>query len=438
MHHSEDKQDSSSSPGAAEVGGGDMTVFQSQATARRNSKDHGVEDPTFASAMDLSGVLDSSQISTSSGDSNSSSSSSHHYSSSELSSSLSISNSTSASISVHSNSSSDSGKAGGQSRGRKVDKDTNLVDKTVSVASGESPVFATCSTFSSSSSTSTASASTTVRRSESWGALRSASVESSKSSGSDKENSITSGDFKSTSMSSMTKDPQNQHSNNESHHNLETYHTPSASMHGMHSITPQLPKLSRSSSSNNQRHPGGDDKKSSGKLKSAKQTEDLLIHLTEEKKDLSNATFEALVQEEETIDESQLQLPASAISPSIDEKQVADGKTEKNRGADKVERKLSSVITPESIMGMGVEDFAELAAASLESYASKDGSNGISPTTKELAKAAKIARKPAKKRNWYQQIFSASYKSRSGDFKKLFKELPIKERLLVGNLIFIF
>ncbi|CAL8111389.1 unnamed protein product [Orchesella dallaii] len=36
-----------------------------------------------------------------------------------------------------------------------------------------------------------------------------------------------------------------------------------------------------------------------------------------------------------------------------------------------------------------------------------------------------------KKKMWYQQIFSTSYKTRSGDFKKIFKDLPLKERLIV-------
>lgn len=38
-----------------------------------------------------------------------------------------------------------------------------------------------------------------------------------------------------------------------------------------------------------------------------------------------------------------------------------------------------------------------------------------------------------KKKMWYQQIFSTSYKTRSGDFKRIFKDLPPKERLIVGK-----
>lgn len=38
----------------------------------------------------------------------------------------------------------------------------------------------------------------------------------------------------------------------------------------------------------------------------------------------------------------------------------------------------------------------------------------------------------AKKKSWYS-VFYPSYKSRSADFKKLFKEVPDDERLLVGE-----
>lgn len=40
----------------------------------------------------------------------------------------------------------------------------------------------------------------------------------------------------------------------------------------------------------------------------------------------------------------------------------------------------------------------------------------------------------AKKKSWYNVLYP-NYKSRSQDFKKLFKEVPNDERLIVGKLI---
>jgi len=44
---------------------------------------------------------------------------------------------------------------------------------------------------------------------------------------------------------------------------------------------------------------------------------------------------------------------------------------------------------------------------------------------------------PGKKKMWYQQIFSTSYKTRSAEFKRIFKDLSAKERLIVGKLIYV-
>lgn len=55
------------------------------------------------------------------------------------------------------------------------------------------------------------------------------------------------------------------------------------------------------------------------------------------------------------------------------------------------------------------------------------------PSTGSLGKAAKNkVPTQAKKKSWYS-VFYPSYKSRSADFKKLFKDVPDEERLLVGE-----
>lgn len=37
-----------------------------------------------------------------------------------------------------------------------------------------------------------------------------------------------------------------------------------------------------------------------------------------------------------------------------------------------------------------------------------------------------------KKKSWYSNIFYPTYKSRSNDFKRIFKNVPHEERLVVG------
>ncbi|OXA60808.1 GRAM domain-containing protein 1B [Folsomia candida] len=394
-HHSEDKDITTPSSSA----GDGTTPFKSQSSSneRRLSKDNG--DDTFVSAMDLSSVLNSSQISTSSSDSNSSSASCHYSSST----STDCSSALSASISTSVNSKSSSEKsAGGESSADKKRKQ-KLNDNTTVGCEG-SPVFATCTTFSSSSSTTSAS---TVRRSESWGALRSASIESSKSGGSDKENFSSSGADLRTSVSSMN-ESRRQHN----HHNPDTYHTPSASMHS----------ISRSQSNSSESQRVGDEAKSGSTNNLATNnkighdvTLDSSTTCADVKKDLAELVNRVPNIEALEFIESQQLKPSTSLATTLGE-EINNGKAEKDR-------RLSGII---EIMGI---DMNELGSS--ESNASKEGSIGVGPTSKELAKAAKLARKPAKKRMWYQQIFSASYKSRSGDFKKLFKELPIKERLLV-------
>lgn len=57
-----------------------------------------------------------------------------------------------------------------------------------------------------------------------------------------------------------------------------------------------------------------------------------------------------------------------------------------------------------------------------------------SPSTGSLNKSSKNkVPNQAKKKSWYS-VFYPSYKSRSADFKKLFKDVPDEERLLVGEI----
>lgn len=59
-----------------------------------------------------------------------------------------------------------------------------------------------------------------------------------------------------------------------------------------------------------------------------------------------------------------------------------------------------------------------------------------SPSSGSLGKASKNkVPNQAKKKSWYS-VFYPSYKSRSADFKKLFKDVPDEERLLVGEIYF--
>jgi hypothetical protein len=58
---------------------------------------------------------------------------------------------------------------------------------------------------------------------------------------------------------------------------------------------------------------------------------------------------------------------------------------------------------------------------------SKDTKDG-----KDKDKISKVAER-AKKKAWYHSGLYPSYKSRCEDFKKLFKDVPDDERLVVGN-----
>lgn len=55
-------------------------------------------------------------------------------------------------------------------------------------------------------------------------------------------------------------------------------------------------------------------------------------------------------------------------------------------------------------------------------------------TTDKPKSISKLSQR-AKKKSWYSAIYPC-YKSRSDDFKKLFKEVPGEERLVVGKLYY--
>lgn len=60
------------------------------------------------------------------------------------------------------------------------------------------------------------------------------------------------------------------------------------------------------------------------------------------------------------------------------------------------------------------------------------GALSKSPSTGSVGKTKNKVPNQAKKKSWYS-VFYPSYKSRSADFKKLFKDVPDDERLLVGE-----
>lgn len=60
------------------------------------------------------------------------------------------------------------------------------------------------------------------------------------------------------------------------------------------------------------------------------------------------------------------------------------------------------------------------------------GTLSKSPSSGSVGKGKNKVPNQAKKKSWYS-VFYPSYKSRSADFKKLFKDVPDEERLLVGE-----
>lgn len=83
------------------------------------------------------------------------------------------------------------------------------------------------------------------------------------------------------------------------------------------------------------------------------------------------------------------------------------------------------------------------AAGDAASIASQSDSLTSLTSTRPSDAQAKIATSPnaakipegsrSKKKSWYSSLYP-TYKSRSDDFKRLFKELPDDERLIVGKI----
>lgn len=69
------------------------------------------------------------------------------------------------------------------------------------------------------------------------------------------------------------------------------------------------------------------------------------------------------------------------------------------------------------------------------SAAHSQASSGKEKDRKESSREGKSGEKDKKnKKSWYS-VLSPTYKSRSEDLKRLFKDLPSDERLIVGELI---
>jgi hypothetical protein len=90
----------------------------------------------------------------------------------------------------------------------------------------------------------------------------------------------------------------------------------------------------------------------------------------------------------------------------------------------------ASLSTP----GNGNGALSEL-TQSLESNISRESSSssGNNSATKDvLLLPGTYNSKPSKKKMWYH-VFTPSYKTKSSDFRKYFKDLPVDERLIVGK-----
>lgn len=71
-------------------------------------------------------------------------------------------------------------------------------------------------------------------------------------------------------------------------------------------------------------------------------------------------------------------------------------------------------------------------AATTTAYLSKSPSTGSMGKSASGKSKGGPSERTRKKKSWYS-VFYPSYKSRSADFKKLFKDVPDEERLLVGK-----
>lgn len=361
---------------------------QSQhATSMRKSS----KDDTFASASDLSGVIENNRISsTNNSESNSNSTTTTTTSSSVTNSSSNTDD--------NSFSSSQSGQNQSQNGSVVVTNNKNSTPSKSSVSKQDSssdtteescqPMFATCSSTSVSSAT-------TVRRSESWSVLRSPSLDSSRN-GSEVDNNE---DTK--SVASMN-DPVVGESQT-----IDTYFTPSTSLHNI-----VLNKQDKKKSSS---HPDGQ------------------LH-SENNKSTDTDSKIAANKDSATSNEKSDEDEVAGAGDEIKSPSVLPHIVVEEENYDEIMDDNKSPDHSEDASGTLMGDLTH----STESNTSKESTGGFGSGSKDIQiikhhKPPGVRGKPTKKRMWYQQIFSASYKSRSGDFKKIFKELPSKERLLVGN-----
>jgi hypothetical protein len=63
---------------------------------------------------------------------------------------------------------------------------------------------------------------------------------------------------------------------------------------------------------------------------------------------------------------------------------------------------------------------------------SSDSTEIIKHTAPESRKETRGSDHRTKKKSWYSNILYPTYKSRSDDFKRIFKDVPDEERLVVG------
>ena len=102
-----------------------------------------------------------------------------------------------------------------------------------------------------------------------------------------------------------------------------------------------------------------------------------------------------------------------------------------NKSSDDSTNNLLSIAT--SLASPQVLSFLTQSMESNVSRGSSSSSGNNNGTTKEvLLLPGTYNSKPSKKKMWYH-VFTPSYKTRSGEFRKYFKDLPVDERLIVGK-----
>jgi len=138
--------------------------------------------------------------------------------------------------------------------------------------------------------------------------------------------------------------------------------------------------------------------------------------------------------------------PAKQLSPQVS--LIADSEIKR----DNVSPTSNSQSQPEGMNGSPVgsassispcnisksSDFTQSTESNISresnSSTSSGNNNGNNAKNKEiiLLQPGTYNSKPGKKKMWYH-VFTPSYKTRSNDFRKYFKELPAEERLIVGK-----